>query len=94
MILTHEDYDKREHHFEFQRMIRLACENFGADLLSETEKERIFDAVLRGPSRQVFQNWAGDSFTEELFEERKRYFHRKQLNPFASVLFGKIWRIL
>ena len=89
MILTHEDYDKREHHFEFQRMIRLACENFGADLLSETEKERIFDAVLRGPSRQVFQNWAGDSFTEELFEERKRYFHRKQLNPFASVLFGK-----
>ena len=38
MILTHEDYDKRDHLFEFQRMIRLACENFGADMLSETEK--------------------------------------------------------
>ena len=89
MILTHEDYDKRDHLFEFQRMIRLACENFGADLLSETEKGQIFEAILSGPSKQNFRDSAGDLFTEELFEERKRHFHIMQLRPFAAVLFGK-----
>jgi len=89
IILAHEDYDKWDHRFEFQRMIRLACENFGVDLLSETEKERIFEAILNGPSEQNFRDWVGDRFTEELFEERKRHFHMMQLSPFASVLFGK-----
>lgn len=89
MILAHEDYDKRRHRFEFQLMIRLSCEKFGADLLNETEKERIFEAILSGPSEQNFRDWRGDRFTEESFEEWKRHFHRMQLNPFASVLFGK-----
>ena len=89
MILTHEDYGKWEHHFEFQRMIRLACENFGSDLLSETEKERIFEAILSGPPEQNFRDFVGDRFTKELFEERKRHFHIMQLSPFAAVLFGK-----
>ena len=35
------------------------------------------------------REWMGDSYTKELFEKRKRRFHRMQLNPFASVLFGK-----
>ncbi len=88
IILGHEDYGKWEHHFEFQRMIRLACENLGADLLTKAEKERIFEAILNGPSEQSFRDWTGDRFTEELFEGRKRYFHRMQLTPFAPVLFG------
>ena len=89
MILAHEDYDKREHHFEFQRMIRIACENLGADLLTKAERKRLFEAILSGPSEQDFRDRLGDDFTEEAFEGRKRYFHRMQLSPFASVLFGK-----
>ncbi len=89
MILTYEDYDKWEHLFEFQRMIRLACENFGANLLTKAEKERRFEAILSGPSEQRFRDRMGDRFTEASFEERKRSFHRMQLRPFASVLFGK-----
>ena len=89
MILTHEDYDKRDHLFEFQRMIRLTCENIGADLLSETEKGQIFETILSGPPEQNFRDSVGDLFTEELFEERKRRFHIMQLSPFASMLFGK-----
>ena len=30
LILAHKDFGKWEYQFEFQRMIRLACENFGA----------------------------------------------------------------
>ena len=89
MILAHEDYDKWDYLFEFQRMIRLACEKFGDSLLTKVEKERIFEAILSGPSEQDFRDWAGDRFTEESFKERKRHFHRMQLNPFASVLFSK-----
>ena len=89
MILAHEDYDKWNHRFEFQRMIRLACEEFGDSLLTKAEKERIFEVILSGPSEQHFRDRGGDRFTEESFEERKRHFHRMQLNPFVSVLFGK-----
>ena len=89
LILAHPDYDKWEHHFEFQRMIRLACEHFGADLLTEAERTQIFEAILSGPSKQSFRDRTGDQFTEELFEGRRRYFHKMQLNPFASVLFGE-----
>lgn len=89
MILAHEDYDKWDHRFELQHMIRLACEKFGDSLLTKAEKERIFETILSGPSEQHFRDRAGDLFTEESFEERKRHFHRMQLNPFASVLFGK-----
>ena len=88
-IIAHEDYDKWEHHFEFQRMIRLACEKFGADLLTKNEKEQIFKAVLSGPSEQKFRDWVGDRFTNEKFAERKRNFHRMQLSPFTPLLFGK-----
>lgn len=88
-ILTHEDYDKWVHHFEFQRMLRLACNHFGPDLLTPDERESIFKDILNGPSKRSFQERTGDQFTEELFEQRKRYFHRMQLNPFSPVLFGQ-----
>ena len=77
MILNYGIYRKREYHFELQRMIRCACENIGDNLLDKDKKERIFEDILSGP------------LEEELSEERKRHFHRMQLRPFASVLFGK-----
>ena len=89
MILTHEHYGKWQHHFEFQYMIRLACETFGAALLTKAEREQIFQTILSGPSKQDFREFMGDQFTEESFEKRKHYFHRAQLSPFAPVLYGK-----
>ena len=92
LIFAHEDYDKYEHHYEFQRMIRLACENLGDDLLTMAEREELFEIIINRPSEQrerSFRDWKGDEFTEESFQEYKRDFHRMQLRPFASVLFGK-----
>ena len=89
MILAHEDYGKWEHPYEFQRMIRLACEIFGTDLLTKAEREQIFEAILNAPSEHDFREFAGDQFTEESFKKRKRSFHRVQLRPFAPVLFGR-----
>ena len=89
MILAHGDYGKWEYEFEFQCMISRACENFGANLLTTPERKQLFEAILNGPSEQAFREWMGDRFTKELFEKRKRNFHRMQLRPFAPVLFGR-----
>ena len=88
-ILAHEDYALWEHHYELQQMIRRACECFGAALLTEEERTQIFDALLSGPSKVHFREWMGERFTENRFEQRQRNFHRMQLKPFASVLFGE-----
>ena len=77
MILTYENYGKREYHFEMQCMIRSACESIGSGLLDREGKERIFKNILAGPPEEKFS------------EERKRRLHRMQLRPFASILFGK-----
>ena len=93
LILTHEDYGLWEHHYEFQQMIRRACEHFKETLLSKAERTRIFDTILDGPSIENYRHWVevwlGDKFTEERFKERKQRFHWMQLRPFESVLFGK-----
>ena len=81
LILAREDYHRWEHPFEFQQMIRRACEHFGTALLTEDERKHIFDCILNGPSK--------DGFTEEEFGQQQRRFHRKQLKPFAPVLFGE-----
>jgi hypothetical protein len=70
-------------------MIRSACEHFGAALLTKAERKRIFDAILDAPSEANFREWLGEEFTEERFQNRRRYFHRMQLRPFAAVLFGE-----
>ena len=88
-ILTHKDYAQWEHSYEFSRMIRRACEHFEAALLTEEERTQVFEAILSGPSKADFQEWVGERFTEELFEQRQRRFHWMQLKPFASVLFGE-----
>ena len=87
-ILGREDYSRSDHHYECQQMIRCACEHFGTELLTEEERVSIFGAILSGPSETRYREWMGEDFTRELFEQYQRYFHRKQLRPFAAVLFG------
>ena len=89
LILGRKDYHELQHTYEFQQMIRCACEYFGETLLTEEERAHIFDAILKGPSKADFREWLKEEFTEEHFEKRQYYFHRHQLTPFASVLFDK-----
>jgi hypothetical protein len=88
-ILEYKDYGKWDYHYEFQLMIRKACEHFGARLLSEAEQTEIFDAILSGPPKECFHEWMGVNFTEEKFQQRQRHFHRKQLHPFRNLLNGE-----
>ena len=90
LILEHRDYSKWEYHYEFQLMIRKVCEYFGACLLSESERSTIFDAILSGPSKEDFREWMGERYSDVAFEQRKRYFHRMQLRPFAALLSGDV----
>lgn len=90
LILGHENYSKWEHHYEFQLMIRKACEHFGPSLLTEAERSAIFDAIRSGPSQVDFREWMGDEYSEEAFQQHQRYFHRMQLRPFAALLTGDI----
>ena len=91
LILEHGDYHLGEYRYEFQRMVKCACDYFGESLLNEDERERIFSAIRSGPSkanRQMWLKWLGQEFTEEGFRKRQRHFHRMQFNPFASLLSG------
>ena len=92
-ILTHEDYNEWEHSYEFQQMIRRACEHFSETLLTESERSHIFNAILEGPLKENYKHWVvdwlGEEFTEERFQERKQRFHRMQFKPFEVVLFGQ-----
>jgi len=88
-ILNYDDYVDSAFGYEFQQMIRLACEQVGRELLSEADRKTIFDQILSGPDKQGFKEWLGDNFTEELYRQRQRYFWLAQLTPFATVLFDK-----
>ena len=81
LILEREDYHQWEHSYEFQQMIRAACDHFKEELLTKEERERIFDAIRSGPPKE--------DFTKEEFQKRQRYFHRQQFTPFTFVLFGE-----
>ena len=89
LILNDKNYSSESYPYEFQRMIRLASEKFGTELLTNTEREGIFSSILNGPSKQEFQDFIGKRYTEESFRARKDYFHRMKLRPFHSLLFGK-----
>lgn len=88
MITSYTHFSEWEYDYEFQRMTRVACEQFGDLLLEKEQLESIFETILQGPSRENYIQWMGDAFTEERFKTRKRYFHLQQLHPFQSVLFG------
>ena len=87
LILTHEEYHLWEHHYEFQQMIRRASEHFGTSLLTEIERTQIFDTILGNSSKSNLQKQMVEEFTEEKLQQRS--FHRKQLKPFESLLFGE-----
>ena len=93
LIREHEGYDWLEHRFEFQRMVRIACEQFGNALITKEECIRIFDSISSGPSKANHRVWVveflGEELTEERFKTHTRRFHRMQLRPFESLLFGK-----
>ena len=88
-ILQYKYYDKWEYDYEFQQMIRTACDHFGASLLDDEEQTTIFDAILSGPSKEDFREWMGERFTEEEFQQWQHNFHRMQLHPFAPLLTGE-----
>ncbi len=86
-ILSHQEYSQWQHGYEFQRMIRQACDILGNDLLSRDELTPILDAILDGPNRDSYRRFAGESYSEEIFQSQQRYFHRMQLHPFRALLF-------
>ena len=89
LIVNYEFYSQWEYGYELQRMIQSACNYFGEDLISREERKWIFDSILSGPSKELYREWVGDRFSEELFAQFQRRFHRRQFWPFASVLFGE-----
>jgi hypothetical protein len=88
-ILEHEDYAVREYGREFAEMVRNATQPGNPHLFGEAELTPIFDAILSGPNKQRFAEWMGKDFTEEEFARRQTFFHKAQLWPFESMLFGK-----
>lgn len=89
LIINHRGYAESEHRYEFQQMVRVGCEHFGGSLLSQEERVLVFDAILSGPSQSHCREWLGDQYTDDLFAQRRQYFHFKQLKPFEKLLFGK-----
>ena len=89
LILEREDYDQWQHPYEFQQMIRAACDHFKDELLTKEERRRIFDTILSSRSKQDYRDIMGERFTEESFLKHQHYFHRRQFAPFASLLFGE-----
>ena len=89
LILERKDYHEWQHNYEFQQMIRSACEHFGETLLTKEECTQIFEAICSGPPKDDFRERMDENFTEESFQQHQRDFHRRQLTPFASALFGK-----
>ncbi len=81
LIREYEKYEQWEYGYEFQQMIRSACEHFGTALLPIDELKHILDRIRNGPSK--------DDRSEEEFKQHQRRFHRKQFRPFAPVLFDE-----
>ena len=81
LVREYESYDKWEYTYEFQQMIRSACEHFGTALLPKDELKGIFDCIRSGPSK--------DDLTQEEFKTRQCRLHRLQFAPFNPVLFGE-----
>ena len=89
LILERKDYHEWQHTYEFQQMIRAACDHFKDTLLTKEERTQIFDVILSGPSKEDYRERMGENFIEGDFQQRQRNFHRRQFTPFAPVLFSK-----
>ena len=91
-ILEHTDYDGVSYDYEFQLMLRKACEHFGSSLLTKEDRIKIFDKMLSGPPSATYltvTGFTGAQFTEEESEQWQRYHYRLKLRPFADLLFGR-----
>jgi hypothetical protein len=86
-------YEEYNHHYDFQRMLRVACETHGSDLFAEDELQTYLDAIKDGPDKQKWiegcKRRGSTEPTDEIFVKRQANFHRTQLHPFASVLYGE-----
>ena len=94
MIGNIRKFSKKDHHYEFQRMLRIACETHGNELFEEGELQGYLELILEGPEDEqefveYYKSWRGEAPPEGAFEQRRKYFHRSQLHPFAAVLYGK-----
>ena len=90
-ILEDDGYASMGLDYEFQLMIRRACEYFGADLLSEDELRHIIDRILGGPPFEKYlrvSSWTQEPATLQGYQEWKRFYHRKDLRPFEPLLTG------
>jgi hypothetical protein len=88
-ILLHEDYAAEQFGFEFQRMIRIAIEQFGPSLLTKEELTPILEVIVNAPDKEDYKQFMAEQFSEEGYRRRQEYFQRRQLTPFAPALFGK-----
>ena len=91
-ILSHQDYSRWKHRYEFQLMILKASEHFNARLLNAEKQKEIFGTIRKGPWKKDSRALMGEQYTEEGFTQYQRYFHRAQLRPFATLLSGDIRR--
>ena len=87
------NYGEKTHHYEFQRMLRSACETYAHELFEEGELQGYLDAILTGPNEQKYMEWYKGWNTEAppegAFTKYKAYFYRNQLRPFTAVLYGE-----
>lgn len=88
LILKHNDYNRWEHHYEFQLLIKSACKKFGFELLSEHERKQIFDQILEGPLKKDFLSDNRDFISDEEYLKYQKHFHYKQFLPFEPILLG------
>ncbi len=88
-ILLHKGYAAEQFGFEFQRMIRIAIEQFGSSLLTTNELTPILEVIVNAPDKKDYKEFMAEQFSEEVYQRRQEYFQRRQLAPFTPVLFGK-----
>lgn len=89
LICQYGEYSKQAYNFEFQLMIRKACEHFGFDFISDEQFENIFNKIQSGPDEEGLCYLSEELPPKEMLEKRGFYFQYKQLRPFESILTGK-----
>ncbi len=92
-IVAHE-YGRLRYGYEFQRMIRLAAEHFGEDLLTENERKEIYDEILSGPPEEDYRFFMGDEFTESRFEQGDIGFPSKATQTVRATAFWEVFGLL
>ena len=95
-LLQKDDYSHSKHGYEFQQMVRTACEHFGEDFLTKEERVKVFDAILSGPPKRSFHHMQLKPFSSVLFGTYAAYFRElegdggQQISDDSYLLFGDI----